>query len=260
MINRNNIKALERNFFAVCRYWGDLKHALLQVTSLGAMSLGIDIADVNWAWNEKPLNKHSAQFVEQIKCFYRKLEVPFWWWVYPCGQSAATKQILRDAGFREIQKMSCMTATLTRVKDIFSPSADIKIKKVSSARERIVWENTCFVGFEMPPTAKKNFHSFVSSFDLRENSAQRLYLAYWKDTPVTTSLLFTYKDTAGMYYVSTIPEHRNRGFCLALIKEILKEAKILGISRVILQATTEGLGVYKKAGFTEVTKADIYSL
>jgi GNAT superfamily N-acetyltransferase len=260
MVNPSDVKKIEQNFFAVSRYWGMLKLALLQMESLAAMSVGIDVADVNWAWNQKPLNKNSLPFIKQIKDFYQKFNVPFWWWVYPCGQSATTKHILLDAGFKEIQQMSCMAVTLTRTENIFSPSKNITITKVTTMRERLLWENTCFAGFEMPLKIKKQFHGFVTSFDLSKNSPQKIFLAYWNAIPVTTSLLFIHKNTAGIYYVSTIPQHRNKGCCLALIKETIQEAKTLGISNVILQATSEGIDVYKKAGFTELAKADIYSL
>jgi|GEM_PF-262707 len=260
MVHSNNLKNIEQNFFAVCRYWGFLKLALLQMKSLGAMSVGIDVADVNWAWNQKPLDKNSSALVQQIKCFYRKLDMPFWWWVYPCGKSATTKRILEDAGFKKILQMSCMATQSTSAGNVLAPAKNMKIMKVTTTRERILWEKTCFAGFEMPPKTKKQFHRFVSSFDLRKNSPQKLFLAYLNDIPVTTSLFFTHKNTAGIYYVSTIPQYRGKGCGLALTKATIREAQSLGISNIILQATSEGIGVYKKAGFRELAKADIYSL
>lgn len=258
MSNRNNTYYIEQNFFALCRYWGRIMRALLQRQSVGAMSIGLDEADVNWAWNEKPLNKKSVEILDEIKCFYRKLKKPFWWWVYPCGQAITTKHVLQDAGFKQIQKMSCMALASTKPANLFSSSKYIKVRNVTNEKERLLWEKTCFAGFEMSQRTKKQFHSFVSNFDLSEKSPQKLFLAYDDNIPVTTSLLFINQNTAGIYYVSTIASHRRRGYCSALIQETLREALALGISNIVLQATPQGVSVYQKAGFIEIAKADIY--
>ena len=106
------IKHIEENFFAVCRYWGGLNSSLIQAGSIGAMNTGVAIADINWVWNEKPLTNDDAKSIADIKEIYKKLNLRFWWWIYPGGQSPKTSSLLQNAGLRLIEKVPCMAADL----------------------------------------------------------------------------------------------------------------------------------------------------
>ena len=108
----NLIKHIEENFFAVCRYWGSLNSSHIHAGSIGAMNTGVAIADINWAWNERPLSNDDVKSIADIKEIYKKINLRFWWWVYPCGQSLETSRILQDAGLRLIEKGPCMAVDL----------------------------------------------------------------------------------------------------------------------------------------------------
>ncbi|MGD0170490.1 MAG: hypothetical protein ABSE54_12290 [Smithella sp.] len=75
------IKHIEENFFAVSRYWGSLNCSLTQIESICAMNTGVTISDINWAWNEKPLNNDDAKSIAGIKEYYKKSNLRFWWWI-----------------------------------------------------------------------------------------------------------------------------------------------------------------------------------
>ncbi|MCX5847988.1 MAG: hypothetical protein NTW65_00865 [Deltaproteobacteria bacterium] len=79
----NLIKHIEDNFFAVSRYWGSLNSSISNIESIWAMNTGISISDINWAWNEKPLNNDNAKAIADIIEIYQKINLRFWWWIYP---------------------------------------------------------------------------------------------------------------------------------------------------------------------------------
>jgi ribosomal protein S18 acetylase RimI-like enzyme len=110
----------------------------------------------------------------------------------------------------------------------------------------------------MPARARKQYGAFVSSFKLDAQSPQKLFLAYRDEKPVATSLLFRHENTAGIYYVSTIPAYRNKGCGLRITQAAMQSAKKSGFTDVILQATPMGLRIYKRAGFTQYCQAEIY--
>ena len=254
------IKPFEENFFAVCRYWGGLNSSLIQAGSIGAMNTGVAISDINWVWNEKPLTNDDAKSIADIKEIYKKLNLRFWWWIYPCGQSTETGSILQDAGLRLIGKVPCMAADLNdSVSDKQIPD-NTKISPVKDKNDLLIWEDISFHGFEMPQRAREQYAAFVSSFDLGAQSPQKLFLAYFDEKPVATSLLFTHKNSAGIYYVSTLPSFRNKGFGLKITQATMQAAKEAGIKNVILQATPLGAKVYIRAGFKEYCRAQIYKL
>jgi GNAT superfamily N-acetyltransferase len=254
------IKNIEENFFAVSRYWGSLNSSLKQNKSIGAMSTGVAISDINWVWNEKPLINDDARAISEIKEYYKKFNLRFWWWVYPCGQSSETGRILRDAGLRLFEKVPCMDADLNNALPETIFPDNIKISLVKNKNDLRTWETVAFHGFEMPPRVREQFSAFVSSFDLSSQSPQKLFLAYINEIPVATSLLFTSKNSAGIYYVSTLPAYRNKGCGLRITQAAMQSAKESGFKDVILQATPMGFKVYKRTGFKEYCHAEIYKL
>lgn len=253
-------KHIEDNFFAVSRYWGSLNSSLRRNESIYAMNTGVSISDINWVWNEKPLDNRDAKTITEIKEFYEKLNLRFWWWVYPRGQSPETRAMLHDAGLRLIAKVPCMAAELNDLLSDTKLNEKIEISEVKDKNDLLKWETISFHGFEMPQRAREQYDLFVSSFQLSAHSPQKLFLAYVDGIPAATALLFTCKDSAGIYYVSTIPAHRNKGCGLKITRAAMQSAKEAGFRDVILQATPSGAHVYKKAGFKEYCQADIYRL
>ncbi len=252
------IENIEENFFAVGRYWGSLNFSLTQAGSIWAMNTGVSISDLNWAWNEKPLTNDNAKSILGIKEIYKQLNLRFWWWTYPRGQSPKTISLLEDAGLRLIEKVPCMAADLTNSAIEEKISDNIKISQVKDKNDLLLWADISFHGFEMPERAREQYGAFVSAFALGDQSPQKLFLAYCAGKPVATSLLFTHKNTAGIYYVSTLPAYRNKGLGLLITLAAMQTAKESGFKNVILQATPLGAKVYIRAGFKEYCQADVY--
>jgi len=49
----------------------------------------------------------------------------------------------------------------------------------------------------------------------------------------------------------TIPEARRKGIGTRLLKELIKEARLIGLKYLHLNATKDGIHIYRKAGFVE---------
>jgi GNAT superfamily N-acetyltransferase len=254
------IENIEENFFAVGSYWGSLNSSLTQVGSIWSMNTGVSISDFNWVWNEKPLTNDNAKSIADIKEIYKKLNLRFWWWLYPSGQSPKTKTILQNAGLRLIEKVPCMAADLNDSSLDKQIPNNITISPVKDKNDLLIWEDLSFQGFEMPQRAREQYGAFVSSFDIGGQAPQKLFLAYFDGKPVATSLLFVHNNTAGIYYVSTLPAYRNKGLGLLITLAAMQAAKESGFRNVILQATPLGAKVYKQAGFKEYCHADVYRL
>jgi len=252
------IKNIEENFFAVGRYWGSLNYSLTRVGSIWTMNTGIAVADLNWVWNEKPLTNNNAKSLTDIKEIYKKLNLHFWWWIYPRGQSPETISFLQNAGFCLIEKVPCMAADLSDLSLKKQIPRNITISPLKDKNDLLIWADISFHGFEMPERVRAQYGAFVSSFDLGTQAPQKLFLAYFDDKPVATSLLFVHSNTAGIYYVSTLPAYRNKELGLFVTLAAMQAAKESGFKNVILQATPLGAKVYIRVGFKEYCQADIY--
>ncbi len=224
------------------------------------MSTGVPVSDINWVFNESPLNNVCAEHVDEIKKYYETLKLRFWWWVYPRGQSPENHKTLQDANLTLFKKVPCMATTLNDSLLDYSLTDEVRVLQVKSKKDLLIWRDVSFEGFEMPDRAKGPYSFFVSSFDLDEYSPQKLFIAYCDEKPVATSLLFTHQNTAGIYYVSTLPAYRNKGCGLKITQAAMQSAKEAGFENVILQATPMGERIYKKMGFEEYCQAEIYKL
>jgi GNAT superfamily N-acetyltransferase len=182
----------------------------------------------------------------------------FWWWIYPSGQSPKTRTILQDAGLRLIEKVPCMAVALNDSASEKQIPNNITISPVKDKSDLLIWEDISFRGFEMPQRAREQYGAFVSSFDLGGQASQKLFLAYFDGQPVATSLLFVHNNTAGIYYVSTLPAYRNKGLGLLITLAAMQAAKQSEFKNIILQSSKFGLNVYKRAGFKEYCHADVY--
>jgi GNAT superfamily N-acetyltransferase len=87
------------------------------------------------------------------------------------------------------------------------------------------------------------------------------YLGYINDQPAATSLFYIDEDgNGGVYLVSTHADHRKRGFGAAVTAVCLNKAKELGCTRIDIQATDLGKGVYQKLGFIDLGKINVFRL
>jgi GNAT superfamily N-acetyltransferase len=254
------IQIIENNIFAIGRYWGNLNSSINGNGIISSMNTGIDVADLNWTWNEKPLADNDVRIINQTKKNYKKLKLPFWWWVYPCGQSKTTKEILQKEGFNYLEAIPCLAVDVSTIPLAIQRSEDIKISFVQDKRELKIWEDISFAGFEMPQETRKQYNKFVESFDLRGRSPQKLFLGHWLGQPVATALLFLQSNATGIYFVTTLAAYRDKGIALALILALMKYAKISGYKYCILQSSKDGLNVYLQAGFKEYCRADVHCL
>ena len=254
------VLAIEQNFFAIGRYWGTLNSKFFQAQYISAMSTGIPVADLNWVWNEMPLVPQDSDNIANIEKFYRQLNLPFWWWIYPSGQGGRSRTFFESNGLRYLTKIPCLAIDLTLIPTATQSISEVCVSLVKNHHDLALWEKLSFAGFEFADNSTIPYHHFVASFDITEQSPQKLFLAYLDGFPVASSMLFMNGDTAGIYFVSTLPAYRGRGIGLTLTNYTMLYAKKSGLNLCVLQASELGFNVYIRAGFSRYCDADVYTV
>lgn len=79
-------------------------------------------------------------------------------------------------------------------------------------------------------------------------------IAYYNDQPASGAMLLYSHAIAGIYWVGTTKEARGRGLAAACVSAVVNEAMNRGISHVVLQASKFGEPVYRRLGFSEITR------
>jgi GNAT superfamily N-acetyltransferase len=86
------------------------------------------------------------------------------------------------------------------------------------------------------------------------------YVGYRDGEPVSTAATVTNAGAVGVYNVGTLPGHQRRGYGEAVMRYALDRARQEhGVERTILQSTRDGLRMYKRMGYAEVTKVAVYT-
>lgn len=254
------ISVIENTFFTVCRYWGGLRGSLRSFGSVRAMQTGIDSADLNMVWSEKSLTREDTQFFPQIEKYYNDKGLPFWWWIFPSAKTPETIVRLQAAEYTFVSGTPCLLADLSLLRDGEACDRVVTVSRVRDQEQLTQWKEVSFAGFDFPAHTQDQYDRFTASFDLGPDSPQKLFLASENGKPVATSLVFLSNGAAGIYFVTTLAEHRKKGIGLELTQATMRFAKMAGARWVSLQSSPDGRHVYERAGFKEYFRADVYSL
>jgi len=255
----NIIKSIEEIFFANGRYWGGLNSSLYNRGSIWAMNTGIASADLNMVWNEEPLTADDGKTIQDVKNYFRQTGLPFWWWVFPDSQSPTTCNMLKAEGFSFVDGIPSLLADLTAL-SVDQHDTSLQVRQVINKEELSWWEEISFAGFGFPPGTRQQYHRFVGTFNLSPESPHKFFLAFWKEKPVATSLLFLHENACGIYFVATLAEYRKKGIGRGLTLATMHFARQAGAQFATLQSSPDGLRVYQHAGFQEYCRVDVYSL
>ncbi|MBP7342908.1 MAG: GNAT family N-acetyltransferase [Smithellaceae bacterium] len=220
------------------------------------MKTGIASADLNMAWNEKPLLSGDAQAVREVRKYYEQDKLPFWWWVFPGAQSPATNDLLRGEGLVPVESIPSMLADLNRLPE---PEAAASVVRVENERQRLAWAEVAFAGFDFPSCARASFYRFVEALPLGSAAPQKLLMAFADSTPAATAILFQNGPAAGIYFVTTLAAHRKKGIGREITHAAMRTAGQAGARWITLQAAPEGLSVYRQAGFAKCGSVEVYS-
>jgi len=93
--------------------------------------------------------------------------------------------------------------------------------------------------------------------DHRESTAA--FLGRLDGKTVASSMLFASAGVAGAYFVGTLPAARGRGLARAMTATVLREGRDRGYRIGALQGTEMGVPVYRRLGFREYSRFEIYT-
>ncbi|GIW41658.1 MAG: hypothetical protein KatS3mg076_2235 [Candidatus Binatia bacterium] len=83
-------------------------------------------------------------------------------------------------------------------------------------------------------------------------------VGYWRGEPVSGALAVLSHGIAGVYWVSTVPEARGRGFGEAATRWVTNAAFDAGARWVSLQASPMGEKIYRRMGFVEIGRYRLF--
>jgi GNAT superfamily N-acetyltransferase len=202
----------------------------------------------------------TAEELTQVKSYYEQHNSVCCVWIAESQLVANAETALNESGFSRLNKEPGMYLDLS----VYSPVDHIKhsgMRRISSIQELSAFATIIAHNWEPPDPQVIRFYKEAAQVIL-SSGHQTLFMVYYEgDTPVATlEMMPSGKDTVGIYNLSTLAAHRGKGIGTALMSYSLNLAKRTGYKNAILQASEEGIGIYKRLGFSEVTNYYEYQL
>lgn len=196
------------------------------------------------------LPAENAKFaIEQVINHYKQRQTPLGWLVGPNSQPPHLDQLLEAQSLRPVAKIPVMAIDISKLAAPSSNPPGFSLQQVEDVQTLQQWIAAELQGFEVAAEEKPGLTTLRESIGLHKQPALSRYLGWLDGEPVATVTLLLSAGVAGIYDVSTIPPARRQGIGTAITKAALEVARQQGYRVGILQATPEGLEMYRRLGF-----------
>jgi GNAT superfamily N-acetyltransferase len=187
----------------------------------------------------------------EIVFSFQNSQKDFCIWVSKENLSKATESVLNELELSVQNEEVGMVLDLERFtnKEVLDQAG---ITKVDSKEALIRFAEVLAANWSPPDQNVLEYYNITANNFL--NSDIDLFYYVHNDTPCTTVELFpSNADTAGIYGLATLEDFRGKGIGMKMMSFLLNHAKSSGYKNLILQATEDGIGIYKKLGFEPYT-------
>ena len=180
------------------------------------------------------------------------------WWIGPGSQTPDSDFILQSAGFHHAEYDVGMACDLTAVTLDYELPESLEVKECALPQSFSDFGVVLASIFSPEDDYVKTFYNQLAELDAASIPSLKLFIGYEQNKAVAISGLFLTK-CAGFFDIATRPEHQKKGYGSAMFYAALVHAKKLGYEVGVLQASPDGLNIYKRFGFKEVCDFNVWS-
>ncbi|PGE65259.1 GNAT family N-acetyltransferase [Bacillus wiedmannii] len=209
------------------------------------------------------LNNNLTEGIEKLYKVvnnYNQKKFPMSVWFWDDRHEQTIKSELIKLGLKKAEQNIAMIADLKTIHPLINMTKGFTIQKASSSGHIKKFGETLanLFGTSEEGTHVQAFYNETASFDLWNSENMKLYLGIFKNEVVSVGSLVCTKDSIGIYDIATKEEMRGQGFGSTMFNYLLQEAKELNVSQCVLQASPDGINIYKKAGFQSVGQMTVF--
>ncbi|HEY4608981.1 MAG TPA: GNAT family N-acetyltransferase, partial [Ilumatobacteraceae bacterium] len=218
--------------------------ALGQTDSMTLTASGLPVAFFNGGFAHARSGDPERCIADAI-AFFARVEVPFLLWL----REGAYDDLIaagRAAGLHHVGGPPSMA--LASIPEIKSPADELELRLAASPADLRDHLAVLAAGFGMPNDILQR----VMVESLLDDADMAIVVGRVGGVPVTTALLATSGETAGVYNVATVSEYRGKGYGEAATWAVIGEGARRGCTHSILQSSDSGHPIYERMGFVDV--------
>lgn len=192
--------------------------------------------------------------VGRVAEHFRRRGLPFRWTVGLRGEPDGFGKVLERHGLRLYEQEPGML--LEPGAAAAEPVPGLKIRPVTDPGllRRWMWAWGCGA----PDDVIESWYRVYAALPYGPDGALRMFVGSLDGEPAATVYLHVVADVGTVHYVVTRPEFRRRGIGAVMTQAAVREAEAAGCRAVVLTASPQGVGVYRRLGFREHCQADTY--
>ncbi len=200
-------------------------------------------------------NFENEATIKEVIQFFQNKNYPWIWEVNPLAKPDNLEELLVKNGF--ILDRSYVTLSYDLTKQLAAPKP-CDIREVTNEKDFMNWGIPLEEGFDSSADDSKRFIQLTAKIPYGDNQSFHHYALYHDDKPISCVTLSLSKFGARIDNLATRNSHLRQGFGKALTLFAMNKAKKLGYTMICLDASDEGLLLYKNIGFTEVYQHKTY--
>lgn len=192
--------------------------------------------------------------------FYQNKNFPAAFWVFESPILLEIAQQLLDLQLITNEVNIAMSVDLKGIPTNYKAIPGFNIQLAATPMEMLAHANVLSSLFEPSAEAiqiRKYYQSIIPYYEPNTSPIQ-FFIGMHQEEVVSTGTLFFDQNSAGIYDIATKMNVRGKGFGSQMFQYLLQVAKNQGATTAVLQASPDGLGIYKKVGFQEVGSVKIF--
>lgn len=189
--------------------------------------------------------------IQEAIAFFRAREHPFSWWTGPGDRPTDLPRRLEAAGLRAAETELAMAVRLSDVPPADTDRQDLTILRARTPRMIEEYAAILAANWAPPDPDVLEFYRQATPLLLRPDAPLRVYVGFVAGYAVTAAELCMGGGVAGLYNIATLATERGKGYGTAITRRPLHDARDEGLEVAVLQAAPDGVGIYRRLGFTE---------
>lgn len=200
-----------------------------------------------------------SKVIEPILQTFLSNNLPFFWVDWSDAGTPGLDAYLssRNNRFEHFNGTPCMSRGLDDLPELPLPQ-EVEILRVQSQQEQADWLSVLMEGFDEPAASRRDFQQILANSLTEPSPVFEHFLARWQGEPCSISTLLKAGHGAGIYHVTTLPQHRGKKLGKAITLAAMQSACRAGYKEAILFATPSGFPIYKQLEFQTVSTVDAF--